>query len=267
MGPAPAAGGTLHYIANIGEDANAVAALGYNLFDIGPGERIDALPPGGRALVWLGDLGDEDCAPPRVPFAEFKAAVDRLAGHPRVYGYFIADEPHPRACPTAVDEIRRRADYIRARAPWQRSFIVVQDGTNQCGGTYGCEFSALRPAESHVDLIGLDPYPCSVDKGCLLSKVDDTVRRAAAAGIPRRAMVPVFQAFGQSCSSGSNYYRLPNAAEARALLARWAAAVPQPAFDYTYTWGRQGSSCPSLADADGEGGYPDLQSVFAAHNS
>ena len=40
-------------------------------------------------------------------------------------------------------DIRARADYIRAHDPGRRSFIVVLDGSNQCGGTYGCEFEAL----------------------------------------------------------------------------------------------------------------------------
>ena len=56
----------------------------------------------------------------------------------------------------------------------------------------------------------------------------------------------MFQAFGQSCA-GSSYYRLPGAAELRTMLAHWAALVPHPVFDYTYSWGRQGSACPTLA--------------------
>ena len=66
-------------------------------------------------------------------------------------------------------------------------------------------------------------------------------------------------AFGQSCA-GSNYYRLPSAAELRTMLAHWAALMPHPVFDYTYSWGRQGSSCPTLADV------PDLQAVMRMHN-
>ena len=267
--PRPAATGTLHFVANTGPQVTAMSALGYNLFDTGVDpQTVHALPAGARALVWLGDLGDADCGPPRLSFAEVTAAVDRLAGDPRVYGYFLADEPHPKACPGAVADIRARADYIRAHDPSHRSFVVVLDGTNQCGGTYGCEFGALRPAESHVDLIGLDPYPCNTSNastGCEYAKIDDTVRRAEAAGVPRTAMVPVFQAFGQQCA-GSNYYRLPAPAEMRTMLAHWTAQVAHPAFDYTYGWERQSSACPTLADADGQHGYPDLQSVLAAHN-
>src|SRR4051812_16330017 len=49
--------GTLHYIANVGDDVSPVVALGYDLFDTGPDpETLAALPAGGKALVWLGSL-------------------------------------------------------------------------------------------------------------------------------------------------------------------------------------------------------------------
>ena len=257
----PAGGATRHFVANTGDAVGPAAGLGYNLFDTGPDpQTVAALPAGGQALVWLGDLGDENCAPPRLSFPQFSAAVDRMAGNARVFGYFLADEPHPRPCPGAVADIRARADYIRAHDPGRRSFIVVLDGTNQCGGAYGCEYAALQPAHSHVDLIGLDPYPCNVSRStCEYGKIDDTVRRARANGVPAAAIVPVFQAFGQSCAA-SNYYRLPGAAELRTMLAHWAALVPHPVFDYTYSWGRQGSACPTLADS------PQLQAVMRSHN-
>lgn len=250
----------LHYIANTGSALGPVAGLGYNLFDTGPDpEAVAALPAGGQALVWLGNLGNGPC-PPRLSFAEFTAAVDRMAGNAKVFGYFVADEPHPRACPGAVADIRARADYIRAHDPGRRSFIVVLDGTNQCGGTYGCEYAALQPARSHVDLIGLDPYPCNVSRPtCDYRKIDDAVGRAKGNGIPATAIVPVFQVFGQSCAD-SAYYRLPGAAELRTMLAHWASLAPHPVFDYAYSWGRQGSACPTLADS------PQLQAVMRTHN-
>jgi hypothetical protein len=251
----------MHYIANTGADAASVARLGYNLFDTGSDpQTVAALPAGGRSLVWLGPLDNEDCASPGYSWLQFTTAVNRLAGNSRVYGYYLSDEPHPRVCPSAAADIRQRADYIRAHDPTHRSFILIVDGTNQCGGSYGCEYDALRPANTHVDLVGLDPYPCNVTgSGCVLSKIDDAVRRAEAHGIPSSAVVPVFQAFGQSCAS-SNYYRLPSPADLRGILAHWAAVANKPSFDYTYTWGHQGSSCPTLVDS------ADLQAVMQGHN-
>ena len=266
--PVPA-GGPLHFIANVGADVRAITALGFNLVDTGPSpEVVNALPAGVRALVWLGTLDNHDCANPGYSFAGFTAAVDRMTGNAKVFGYFLADEPHPAICPSAAADIRARADYIRAHDPGHRSFIVVLDGSNQCGGGYGCEFSALGPAATHVDLVGLDPYPCNTGNaasGCAYTKIDDWVHNAVKAGVPVATIVPVYQVFGQTCSA-SNYYRMPSGAELTTMLKHWAALTPHPAFDYAYGWGRQGSACPTLADANGTAGLPDLQSVVRAHN-
>jgi hypothetical protein len=263
-------GGTLHYIVNLDGSTARATALGYNLFDMGPTKSlIDALPTGQQALVWLGSLDNSNCAAPSYNWADFTATVRSLARDPKVFGYFLADEPHPGLCPSAVSDIRQRADYIRAIDPTHKSFIVVLDGSNSCNGAYGCEFKALAPANTHVDYIGLDPYPCNTSNastGCEYTKIDDRVHSAEANGIPAAAIVPVFQVFGQTCNSGSHYYRLPSAVELQTMLAHWAKLIPQPAFDYTYTWGRQGSSCPTLVDANGANGYPDLQSVMRTHN-
>ncbi len=260
---------TLHFIANVGDQITEVKALGFNLIDTGadPG-TVNALPTGVRALVWLGSLDNHDCGNPGYTFAQFMAAVDRLVGNPKVFGYFLADEPHPKDCPGTASDLRERADYIHSHDPTHRSFVVVLDGSNQCGGTYGCEYSALAPAKTHVDLIGLDPYPCNTGNtatGCSYGNIDATVKRAEGNGIPAHDIVPVFQVFGQSCAN-SAYYRLPKVNELRTMLSHWKALVPRPAFDYSYGWERQDSACPSLADANGSAGNPDLQAVIAQHN-
>jgi hypothetical protein len=268
IGPT-ASGGTQHFVANVGAAIGTVQALGFNLIDTGPdASTIDALPAGVRALVWLGSLDNDDCAHPGYTFPEFTKAVDGLAGNPRVFGYFLADEPHPKACPTTVADLRQRADYIHAHDASHRSFVVVLDGSNQCGGTYGCEFAAMAPANSHVDLIGVDPYPCNTSNagaGCTYQKIDDTVRHAEQHGVSANAIVPVYQVFGQACAS-STYYRLPSANELREMLAHWAKLVKHPAFDYAYGWEHQDSACPTLSDANGSNGYPDLQTVVREHN-
>ena len=268
--PPPATpNGTLHFIANVGGQVPAVRALGFNLIDTGPDpETVDALPSGVRALVWLGSLDNHDCDNPSYTFDQFTAAVDKLVGNPKVFGYFLADEPHPKDCPKTAADLRQRADYVRTHDPSHLSFVVVLDGTNQCNGSYVCVFAALAPSKTHVDLIGLDPYPCNtsnITSGCEYSKISSTVQHATSNGIPKSAIVPVFQAFGQACAA-SDYYRLPSASELQKMLALWHSLVATPAFDYTYTWSRQGSACPALVDADGTGAYPDLQAVIRHHN-
>lgn len=269
-GAVPAAPGrsatTLHYVSNLGSDYAAAARLGYNLFDLGPSKsQIDALGAGQRALVWLGNLDNTDCKP-GYDWASFTAAVDALASNPKVYGYYISDEPHPRICPNAVRDIRARADYIHAHARSQKVFIVLLDAARECGAAMGCEYAAMRPSVSHVDLIGIDPFPCNLSF-CSPTRIDVQVHRAEAAGIPLSAIVPVFQVFGQTCTDRSNkFYALPSAGELRTMLGRWAALVPDPAFDFSYTWRSRGPACPGLDRATGSHGYADLQSVMQAHN-
>lgn len=257
---------TLHYAANAHGAIAAAAALGFDLFDIdGAGsslpalsQTIDSLPTGGKALVWVGNLDNappgSPCPAPGLSFHRFRAVVDALRRDRHVYGYYLADEPHPQVCPEAAADIRARADLIHAIAPRQKAFIVVADGSAICGGKLGCEYRPLRPAQTHVDLVGLDPYPCHYDSGgnpapCDDSMISDRVEAAISSGIPARSIVPVFEAFGQSGRDDgkSVYYRMPTAGELASMLRVWHGLVPGPAFDYFYSVGVQCStaSCPA----------------------
>jgi len=260
---------TLHYASNTGTGRAAAARLGFNLFDLNPDKAaIDALGPGQRALVWVGNLDNTSCTPGFSDSA-FTAAVDRLAGDPKVWGYYLSDEPHPRVCPDAVAHIRQRADYIRAHDPTHKSFIVVLDGPKECGTDLGCEYRVMRPESTHVDLIGIDPFPCTIPSGvCTVDRIDEQVLRAQAQGVPREVMVPVYQVFGQVCPGNkTHYYRLPSAQDLTGMLDRWRELVGTPVFDFAYTWRSEGPACPGLADADGRNGYADLQSVVRRHNA
>src|SRR5205085_2691189 len=55
-------------------------------------------------------------------------------------------------------------------------------------------------------------------------------------------------------------WTLPTASQEQQILATWGSVVPQPAFDYAYSWGVQNSDA-ALEDT------PALQSVFASHNA
>ena len=90
-----------------------------------------------------------------------------------------------RSSSPVVAEIAARADYLRAKAPAQKSFIVVLDGTNICKGTLGCEYAALAPPKSHVDVVGVDVYPCHLGAPCDFAKIPQRVNAAIAAGVPR----------------------------------------------------------------------------------
>ncbi|MFA1541736.1 hypothetical protein [Actinomadura monticuli] len=259
-GPAAAlASGTLHLALNMpaGDRAQA-AALGYDLFDVDPdADEIASLPAGGRALLWVGNT---TCGGfQQESTSAFADTVRRFAGNDRVYGWYLSDEPNPDECPDIAAKIRKRADIVHRYAPGQKAFASLTDWPMR----------PLKPSETHLDLIGLDPYPCRTDREtCDLKAIDSMVGQAARAGFPRRMIVPVFQTFGQSCNDGERNWRLPGERQLRSILGRWDRLVPRPAFDISYSWGRQDAwACPALSDADGGGGLPDLQSVMKAHNT
>jgi hypothetical protein len=235
---------TKHFITNL-KGSTAPAGLGFNVFDTGV-SGVATLPTGVKGLVWLG----QKCPTPAD--ATFRATIDKLASNTRVFGYYLSDEPHIADCPGGAAALASRADYIRSRTGGvQKSFIVLSKIA---------DYGAFKPASSHVDLVGLDPYPCSTaSPTCPVRKITDKVNAALAAGIPRAAIVPVYQAFGQEGISGG-YYRLPTADQMRAMHAEWDRLVPSPVMDYAYGWSHQSSSNPTLVDSRA------LQKVIAAHN-
>ncbi|MFC5744164.1 hypothetical protein [Actinomadura rugatobispora] len=257
---APGPGRTLNIALNTEpSDYPRLRELGYDLVDVKPdAASVAGVPDGMRAMLWVGNFTCEDF---ELSFEEFAAAVRRLARHPKVYGWYLSDEPNPRECPDIAGEIRRRADLVEREAPGQISFISLTDWPMR----------TLTPARVNVDLVGLDPYPCkgSARTGarCDIGAIDRMVRMADRAGIPRKAVVPVYQTFGQSCSRGDKQYWLPTEEQMREILRRWDRLVPNPPMDIAYSWGHQGRwACPTLADATG-GAHPDLQSIMRARNT
>jgi hypothetical protein len=241
------------------DDYDRLVELGYDVFDVGPDEsEINSLPEGGQAMVWVGEFTCEEGF--GTSFEEFTSLVDQLGDNPRVYGWYLIDEPDPESCPEVVDGIRERADYIDQHAPDQLSYIAITD----------YEMAPLHPDSSHVDLFGLDPYPCEIadPDACNLAWMDEMMSMTVDAGFPREAIVPVIQVFGQDCATELNKWRLPSEAELQAILDRWETLVPDAPLEVSYSWGQQEEwACPALVDADGTGDLPDLQSVMQAHNA
>jgi hypothetical protein len=235
---------TRHYIANIDGHFRAVAGLGYNVLDAGPSD-LPRLPRGTRALIWVG----QDTPTP--PGRGFKALVNRLANNRKVFGYFLSDEPA--LAPGAAAALRARADYIAAASGGRQLSFVVLDGQRK--------YRAYRPAVTHVDLVGIDPYACSIaHPRCDPAEIPSAVRGALRAGIPRRKLVPTYQAFGQEhLSAADHYYNMPSRSQERRLLLQWHRLLPHPVLDYTYGWEHQASANPTLVDR------PRLQSLFNAY--
>lgn len=233
---------TRHFVTNL-KGATEPFALGYTLADKSSVSSLSTLPTGVQSVFWLG----QKCPTPAD--STFKAKVDALASNPKVFAYYLSDEPHFGDCPGGPAALRSRADYIRAASGGrQKSFIVLSKVA---------DYKPFAPASSHVDLVGLDPYPCSIaHPQCDLSKIGQKVDAARAAGVPLTAIVPVYQAFGQERTT-SHYYNLPTASQEHAILTEWKRLVPSPVMDYTYGWSNQGSANPTLVDSLA------LQNVFS----
>ncbi len=226
-----------HYIANIG-DPKVPARWGFTILDTGswPG-AVRALPKGTKALVYLG----QDC--PTRANASFRHQINRLATNKRVFGYYLADEPVISGCPGGPAALATRTKYIRhASGGKQKTFIVVDDPKVA---------HAYRPHVTHLTMVGIDPYPCSVDDpACDFTKIRHDLVATIRAGVPLGRIVPVYQGFGQE-NTQSPYYTLPTTAQMTTMIHRWAALVPHPMMDYVYSWGHQSSSNPTLRDSPG----------------
>ena len=268
---------TRHYAFGTNRNQRQALSLGFDVMDItGSGSNprrtksiVDALPERVQGMIWVGNLDNTDCSTPGYTTRQYRALVDALARDRKVYGFYLADEPHPQACTHAAADIRARADYLHARSAFEKAFIVVQDGAGPCGSSLGCEFEALAPAKTHVDLVGLDPYPCHYAGGdtvpCDYGLIRERVEAATSHGVPARAIVPLFQEFGQQGRvGGPTYYRMPDPGELRAILSTWSSLVPSPSLDAAYAFGVQCSTtCPApqaLAN------HAELQPVVRAYN-
>jgi hypothetical protein len=234
----------LHYTAN-GNFVNGVyapGADGFNLADVGSVSELNALPPGVKGLVYLGLTNGAD--------ANFQATVSAFIGNPNLYGFYIADEPGA----GLAANLKAEADWIHANVPGAKTFIIEQNLSSDTSPVF-----AYTPANTDIDLFGLDPYPVNVNVPNNLDYgiIPLAVSTAEADGVPQSDIVPVYQAFG---GGGYSDWILPTPVQEQQILSTWGSAVPTPAFDYAYSWGIQVGDT-ALSDD------PGLQQVFAAHNA
>jgi hypothetical protein len=226
-------------------------ADGFNLADVDsyPKSQLDDLPAGVHGLVWIGTCGGATDA--------FKAAVDSFAGDPKLFGFYITDEPTPKTCPAA--NLLAEDNWIHAHVPGAKAFAILENLGHSATPTFT---GAYTPQDCGLDLIGIDPYPVrsEVVGPPRYEMIAQYVRAVEAIGWPESSIVPVYQTFGNSYPDDSNgYWVLPNAKEERQMLADWAAVAPHPVFDYAYSWGAQRGD-EALFES------PALQDVFAEKN-
>jgi hypothetical protein len=246
----------LHYAPNHNFDARGTwlpAQAGFNLADVSDPGQLRDLPARVKGLIWVGLCSGAD--------RKFLAAVRPYMGQAAVFGFYLMDDPDPRIglAQCKPSSLRAEADWIHEHIPGTLTFIVLM---NLSGAATPSFRGSYNPVNSHVDLYGIDPYPCRSElNGCSDVMIQQYVAAAEACGIPRARMVPVYQSFGGgSWSDGDRgQYRLPTAAQLQAALAQWRALIPAPVFDYAYSWGVQRGD-QALENSS------DLQSVFLNHN-
>jgi hypothetical protein len=244
---------SLHYApnANIVNGTYAPGADGFNLADVSSVGALNALPTGVQGLVWLGMGNGAN--------ATFQSAVNQFKGDPKLFGFYLVDEPDPTGqygpLVTAAN-LKAESDYIHQNLPGAKTFIVMMNLGTPTNPSYT---NAYSPANTDIDLFGLDPYPIrpQFSGGANYSVIGAAVNAAESVGIPQSQIVPVYQAFGGGSYSS---YTLPTATQEQQILATWGSLVPNPAFDYAYSWGTQVGDTALV-------NTPGLQQVFAAHNA
>ena len=238
---------TLHYApnANLATGTYAPGADGFNLADISSFDQVSELPAGVQGLVYLGYTDGNT--------PTFQAMIQPFIGNGQIYGFYLADDPGPTV---SAANLKAELDYIHSVDGSAKTFITLENNGTPTSPSY-----SFNPANTGIDLFGLDPYPIrpQFSGGADYSVIGDAVNAATAAGIPQAALVPVYQAFGATSGAYSSW-TLPTAAQEQIILSTWGQYTPTPAFDYAYSWGTQQGDT-ALSDD------PALQAVFAAHNA
>lgn len=257
-----ASGTQLHYAANGNFDENSVylpGRAGFNLADVQTLHELRALPDGVRGLVWVGQCNGTDAA--------FIQSVAPFIGEPKVFGFYLMDDPDPRTVPgletpsprCPAENLKAESDWLHARMPETKTFIVLMNMSSAATPLFR---DTYNPETSHIDLYGLAAFPCWSDTpDCDYRIIDRYVAAAEVAGIPTTSIVPIFQAFGAGnwLTDTGAHYKLPSPAEEWQIITRWRTLVRAAAFDFTYSWGSQNSDL-ALHDA------PELQAVLLRQN-
>ena len=254
-------GQPLHYAMNGNFDGGGnylPGRAGFNLADVSNVGQLKSLGAGQKALVWIGQCNGVD--------ERFRAAIQPFVGHPEVYGFFLMDDPDPRGVlgagqlsPCTPDNLKAESDWIHGLMPGARTFIVLMNLSTSRTPSYDQTYNA---ANSHIDLFGINPYPCRTElPDCDYAMIDRYVAAAASWGIPYGQMVPVYQSFGGGDwkDGDGGKYLMPTAEQTANMLARWKEHVAAPEFDAVYSWGSQRSDTALGSELD-------VQDVFSAHN-
>lgn len=261
---------TWHFAANGNFSGNTYtpAKCAFNVADVSSVSVLNSLPAGVMGLVYIGySSGGAD--------STFQSMVNPFIGNPRVLGFYLADEPDITGTwgtYYSPANLEAQSDYIHAHFQNAKTFIVLANQGSDSTPTFVAKdkntgkVSAYTYSNTHVDYFGLDPYPIQSQFSTQLSSnsqqfittyITGYVSQAISSGITKATIIPVYQAFGNY--SGGDWV-LPTVTQQEQIFNAWAALVPTPYFDYTYSWGTQDGDT-ALSDASS------LQPVFTAHNT
>lgn len=192
------------------------AALGFTMIDSGP-YRSQLRPLAARGLkafVWLGGYSNTSCRFVRDD-RWIRSHVGAVAGNPAIAAYFIDDEPDAERCPTAPEQIYQRSRLVKSIDPRPVTFIAA----------YKVDQFALFAGAT--DVMALDHYPCSVERGCRMSIIDAEAAEADRLGI---------RYWGVIQAHGDEWYKVPTPAELHAEFEHWRATNMSAYLVFAWHW-------------------------------
>jgi chitodextrinase len=212
-------------------DADPVANknLGATLIDVGSKSSADSLPAGLQGMVWLGDYDNTACGW-QVSDSSLSSTVTAAKGDPKVYGWFFSDEPNPVTCPNAPAQHKARSDLIHSIDPNTKTFVVL-DSNGFSGNLTPDAINQIPLWVGSADFIGLDPYPCLVNKSCNYTFISNMIAKADATGVP---YVGVLQAFDGTAAG--EQFRQPTASELQTMVNLWAASHEAGSAYFAWDW-------------------------------
>lgn len=241
---------TLHYAPeNVrnGRFDPAAAAVGFNLADVSSPETLRSLPNGVKGLYWLNEA--------KGVTADFVREMKAIKGDPNLYAVYLADEPYTNEI--KASDLKAESDWIHKNMPGVKTFIVACN----MGSEKNPHFKNYYTVENtHIDLWGIDPYPIRSEmRRPDYGEIDRIILAARKQiGVDAEDIVPVYQAFGGVENGDGGEWMMPTAGQARTIIDRFEKYVPNPAFDFVYSWGRQDGNIPLSKSSE-------LKAVFKQH--
>lgn len=191
---------------------------GFDLADVSSITKLNTMPENVMGLVFLGLKNGVD--------QQFRDTVNRWKVQPKVWGYYLVDEPRSTEIPPR--SIRDQVDFIHDQHPGAQTYIKF---TNE--GTIPAPRWPYNIDNTHIDLYGVGGYAVRAhlanqyDPG-LIERYVASVQRD---GIPLEKISPCYQCFG-----GTERWPIPSRTQLDEMFAAWRQYVPKPVMDQAYRW-------------------------------